>query len=68
VSENILHGHLDQWDEFSPLTTHAHSEGDKRHRHQQKMVGGIRPNFRWVPPTLLARPFVMADWSDTSDL
>ena len=64
----VQHGHLDQWDEYFPLTTHAHEDGDVRHHHSYKMIGGIGPKFRYVPPTLLDRPFMVADWSDTSDL
>lgn len=65
---SIQHGHLDQWDEYFPLTIHGHIDGDKKHYHKYTVIGGIGPKFRYVPPSLLKNPFVVADWSDTSDL
>lgn len=68
LRQRIEHGHLDQWDLDFGLTRHSHEGGDKRHRHNGTAGWQIRPTFRYVPPSLLDRPYKVADWSDTSDL
>lgn len=56
TAERRDHGHMDE-DEIPDATNvilHWHEKGDRPHRHTYLMIGGPRPDMRWVSPANVA--------------